>query len=933
MNFSSYLEKLSSLLMTAGRMAPHYEMMAELYPQSKDLQSHLSEYFLVVVRLCHEVLKFTQKRTITQIASTLSDSILQNFRSELDIWANTIKEDVRLLMAKRMEEEAQDNSRFRALWTKSSKSASHHRKLKAKKRVLDYCSTYEYQTAWKQTRKIGNSTIFRQNEEYCNWKNCTASRTLVYMGKLGSGKSVLLANIVDDLNLSIPSANTTVAYFFCRHNIPESLQALAVVSSLARQLLSPIQDLSKVDEWLNIAPSPLDFDRIFNILQLALPQNHKVYFVLDGLDECDRPQREILTQQLQTVQKIFPTLLCVSLRVDPDNALGLNLTQFTAPKSASIPDENPDIETFIGAELERSIESGRLVIGHPAIILEILEALLQRTQGMFLWVALQIQSLCTMKSDQEIRDALTDLPKDLSETFSRILKRSDLPGQSYQRRVLELVSIAHRPLTTKELREALSVVPGDTVWNPARLLNDVYSVLAGCGCLLVIDEEELTVRLVHHSVKQFLCADFKDSTNLAFNSRTAHRTMAHIIITYLSYGVFDTRLSTGVIPQIMAGSVPSAIINSTIDSSSILRNNALKLLRLRKQPNFNVSKTLTEANKLFNSPLVDEFYFLSYAKLYWSHHITFFSVEPATYNLLGNLIIKRTINMDTTDEASRMLLLWACENGHVAVVKELLGSSRVDIDYADSKERTPLHWACQNGHVAVVKELLRSRKVDVNHKDRYGETPLFQAINNRDVAVIKELLGSPRVDVDHKDIYRETLLFQAINNRDAAVVKELLDSPRVDVNTRDMHGGTPLFWAINNRDVVVVKELLDSPRVDVNTRDMHGETPLFWAINSRDVAVVKALLKSPRVGVNDEDMHGETPLSIAINTGDTAIVKQLINTDRVDINYKDSTGKTPLWKAIQIGNVDVINVLLDSGRVDANDLSSMQEKIFSMKRR
>lgn len=39
--------------------------------------------------------------------------------------------------------------------------------------------------------------------------------TLMFTGKLGSGKPVLLANLVDDLNLDSRNKNITVAYFFC----------------------------------------------------------------------------------------------------------------------------------------------------------------------------------------------------------------------------------------------------------------------------------------------------------------------------------------------------------------------------------------------------------------------------------------------------------------------------------------------------------------------------------------------------------------------------------------------------------------------------------------------------------------------------------------------------------------------------------------------
>jgi ankyrin repeat domain-containing protein 50 len=55
-------------------------------------------------------LKFTQKSTFGQFASTLSDSDMKIYQSELDLWANTIKEEVNLLMAKRIEEEAEENS-------------------------------------------------------------------------------------------------------------------------------------------------------------------------------------------------------------------------------------------------------------------------------------------------------------------------------------------------------------------------------------------------------------------------------------------------------------------------------------------------------------------------------------------------------------------------------------------------------------------------------------------------------------------------------------------------------------------------------------------------------------------------------------------------------------------------------------------------------
>lgn len=121
------------------------------------------------------------------------------------------------------------------------------------------------------------------------------------MGKLGSGKSILLANIVDDLNTHAEKDNTIVAYFFCRHDIPESLKAQTIISSLARQLLHAIPDLTMVAEVYEESQSIEDTEEVLRLLFCSFQSGHKAYFILNRLDECDNSEREALTQQLQKV--------------------------------------------------------------------------------------------------------------------------------------------------------------------------------------------------------------------------------------------------------------------------------------------------------------------------------------------------------------------------------------------------------------------------------------------------------------------------------------------------------------------------------------------------------------------------------------------------------------------------------------------------------
>ena len=957
-NFSSYLEKLSALLMVAGRSAPRHQSIAVLYPRSPRLQSYLSEYYVIVVRLCHKLLNFTQRSTVGQLAVGLGGLDINLYQAELEQWADAIKEEMSILIAERIEGEAQKNWGVRALLTKNSASKSELRRWKINQRVLASLSIHDVEKTWKQTRKLGNTTLFNRNTAYQDWKTRGDSCTLVYTGKLGSGKSVLLANMVDDLNLDIQNKATRVAYFFARYDTSESLEARTVIGSLAWQFLRniPDLDLTSTAESLDMTRPILDVEWIFNLLQHTLPADFKAYVILDGIDDCDDSEREQLIQHLHKLQVKFKLLLCISHRVDSNSLLNRYLEKLTAATSTSIPDNNPDIEEFIEAELKSCIQSRKLVLGDHRLILEIQDALRAGSKGMFLWTALQIDSLCYMNTDDTIRQALRNLPKDLSETFSRILNRSREIGEPYQKRILELVTAARRPLTAEELREALSVVPGDATWNPAKALNDVFSVLTCCGSLLINDEEHFTIQFVHHSVKQFLLNGGKAS-EAAITTHSANRTMSEIVLTYLNYNIFDTQLSTVHSSQVVNQSPMPKIVHSALGSSSTVSNLALQLLKSRKQPNFDVNKVFRETReKALGTNSIHQHHFRSYTRLYWAQHILDLSdLDPVMYRLLLRLCRGKVVDTNATDEFGRTLLSLAARIGNEIVVRALLESGMAEVESKDKSGQTPLSWAAMYGHKAVVKLLLETGKVDVESKDMYGRTPLSEAASkagNGYEAVVKLLLETGRADVESKDKNGQTPLSWAAKNGHKAVVKLLLETGKVDVESKDKNGQTPLSWAARYGREAVVKLLVEIGKVDVESKDKNGQTPLSWAamngheavvkllfemgkaeVESRDnkyahtplswaaknghKAVVKLLLETGKVDVESKDLEGWTPLSWAVVNGYEIVVKLLVEMGKVDVESKDSEGWTPLLWAARYGYVAVVKLLLETGKVDA----------------
>ncbi|PCG99901.1 Hypothetical protein PENO1_050690 [Penicillium occitanis (nom. inval.)] len=859
-NSASYLEKVSRLLMIIGRGAPRYQTLAAIYPRSKELQTNLCEYFIVVVRLCHHILKYTQKSTVMQFTSTLNASNLESFQPELEIWATAIKEEVNILMAKRFEDEADKNSKFRD-WSLGFRTLeSHQKQLAATRRVLDLCSTYDYQAKWKQTRKIGNATVFQSDDKYQLWKNFQTSATLMYTGRLGSGKSVLMANIVDDLNMDLQ--NTMVAYFFCRHDEAESLKAKTILGSLARQLLvaakTPAPNLKKFDE-----NELHDVEGLMKML-VSLRIKHRAFFVLDGLDECGYSVAKEVIRYLRKIQESLNLHLCVSLRLEPNKLLRYPRDLFVQCIVTSIPVENPDIEIFIERELENRVQSNELIIGDPELILDIRDSLMAGSQGMFLWVALQIDILCTMNTDDGIRQALANLPKDLSNTFTRILKKHEPNTKPDQRTILEVIAVAQRPLTSEELREVLSITPGDSTWDPGKLLNDIKSVLACCGSLVTIDEEDSTVQFIHHSVKQFLTEEYRDPSGIQFDIDDANLSMANMILTYLSYDQFDRQLSTSVVPRINVA--PYNIVKSTASysHSSSVQNVALGLLRLKKTSgSTDIGRTIQAMNPRHHKAHEYVFHFLSYAKLYWIYHLCATSAnEIPELSLLAGLLERNVVSIDEAVAYSE-----TASDGQIPKLRSETSSKLFEVaPGADDMIRTPLIYAAMSRKVDVVQML-------------YDSTSPYH-------------LNVPEI----RDAEGRTALSYAAERGTLDTLRIFLADRNLDPDSRDNKNRSPLSYAAQYGTLEMVESLLaESIRVDADSLCSGGLSPLSWAIERKVHP-----LKSGDIRSKDEDTQ-------------RSIVRAFLDTGRVNINRKDNAGRTPLIRAVFHQRYSIVALLLDFG--------------------
>lgn len=112
--------------------------------------------------------------------------------------------------------------------------------------------------------------------------------------------------------------------------------------------------------------------------------------------------------------------------------------------------------------------------------------------------------------------------------------------------------------------------------------------------------------------------------------------------------------------------------------------------------------------------------------------------------LLKQVLGKRHLRINSTDEHGRNVLIWACIMGHTEIVRFLLTIPKVNINKDSRLWTTPLVTACADGRLGVVRLLLEDPRIDVNTAGRHGITPLERACLSSSKGIVEALMMDPR---------------------------------------------------------------------------------------------------------------------------------------------------------------------------------------------
>ena len=700
-----------------------------------------------------------------------------------------------------------------------------------------------------------------EKPEYRDWldidKKPYHHGVLWIRGKPGSGKSTLMKFALAKAQKA-KAETIVVSFFFNARGEDLEKSTLGMYRSLLFQILKSIPDLQMVlDSLRSTIPqgesSRWTIDNLQNLFATIvqnLGQRHLTCFI-DALDECEEGQIRDLVAFLETLGEIAIRSqtnfrVCLSSRHYPHISIRNGIQMTLQDQEGHL----HDIAVYLSSELKA---------GHGAQFEAIKKEILERSSGIFLWVALVVQILNKEYDHGRVhtlRKRLSEIPDGLDKLFEEILTR-DQENMEELVLCLQCILYARCPLKREEVYHAILHGTDPEAWSATDFeeitTQDMDRFIISCskGLAETTKLKAQTVQFIHESVRDFLLGKnglnkLKPALDLGLSQDrlkqccykymaidtseylhprlelpVAHsdeaKSLRELIsrkFPFLKYAVRNVLYHADIADG--QGISQQAFMERFTLSHWIMLDNLFEKYHVRRHT-LNASLLYVVAEKNFSNLIQTQL------KLDLDPNTAGERLENERYNAP---LYAALANINVNESAIQALLVpeaWnSCDYGelHSLQCNCKLNWSRATVQtvvekrpkLGSRKGDTLMSWAVSNGHVAVVNFLLAKGDIDLNFKDKYGQTPLLWAARNGHETIVSLLLAQ-NVDPESKDDRGQTPLSWAARNGHETIVSLLL-AQNVDPDSKDMYGRTPLSWAAENGHEGVLSLLLAQYNVD-----------------------------------------------------------------------------------------------------------------------
>ncbi|KAH6619901.1 hypothetical protein C7974DRAFT_222932 [Boeremia exigua] len=314
----------------------------------------------------------------------------------------------------------------------------------------------EHYAARKKHQK-GTGEWLLQSEHYQKW--FSGSSPLLWLhGKAGCCKTVLSSTVIEDIQHRIAIQHGTVLAFFYFTFSDSRKQTyrgllLSTVTELSRgrPIIPRLRELYKAS-----VPHVPSVEGLEETLVALLKEANVSYLVADALDECSEEERDEVMQGFKRITQACPNArVLITSRKESDIE---DLMQDWCNVQLALDEScvNADIDIFV----KDALTSDKTLMRLPDATKEEIERVFHdKSDGMFRWAALQLESIRRLKilRPSYISDALHKMPRTLDETYERVFSAIDDQYFDESKRALYWLAFSARPISVAELAEACSI--------------------------------------------------------------------------------------------------------------------------------------------------------------------------------------------------------------------------------------------------------------------------------------------------------------------------------------------------------------------------------------------------------------------------------------------------------------------------------------------
>ena len=562
-----------------------------------------------------------------------------------------------------------------------------------------------------------------------------------------------------------------------------------------------------------------------------------------------------------------------------------------------------------------------------------------------------------------MRKKLKSLPKDLEETYARILTEIPEDYREDALTALKWLTFSGRPLMLDELVEALLLSPSrQPAYNPENRLSDPYDIMQILPGLITIStntklsNEE--IRLAHFSVKEYLMGEkirreptsYFGTDLVAANKFLTEACLAYIIhyttakertnsaedlhsfpLLYYAcrYWYVHMKLIMDEGQLVSNSRASTSLLPLQLLQSDSARRSWLMVHRpdvTKKKP----FPSYVHAND-FGSAL----YYIAYlgfidavkgliepeqpcnrAKMVntmgGGYGLPLCAAAASGHDDICRILIQdgADIEKEGSDYKHRgtgTALGLAARFGRVTTVKVLIENG-ANVEGNSSFYHGPaICAAAYNGHEHMVRVLLENG-ANVNGQGPDGKTSLHSAARGGHLGVVKLLLEHD-ADIEARNRYEETPLIRAAINDQAEIVGFLIDHG-ANIEAEDHQGFTALHRTVRHGRSAAFAMLLEKG-AHLGTKGENGKTLLHSVVTEDRIDMLRILL-GLNVDLESQDHEGLTPLHDAASYGKESAVLLLLDKG-AHLQSKTKHNETPLHKAAWEGNVNAMRALINRG--------------------